>query len=445
MTEIAATRPAAIRPGTAAAPRSGTGPSASIESRASWVAAGLTLALLSVSYGSPLLAVVGLKPITEDLGTQRQLVALVASLTWFGTGLGGIFMGQVAERIGIRATVMFGATMIATGLAVSASGNLWAMLAAHIVLVGFLGNGALYPPLIVYVSRWFDRRRGTALALISSGQYIAGMAWPTLFEYGMRSSNTALQVGGHTVVLHGWQTTMLAFACLVLVAVPVIAMFLQPAPEVGELGQFADAGRRGEVLGMRPNAVLALICIAGFMCCVPMSIPQGHLVAFCSDIGIPAIQGAAMLSVLQGSAFVSRVLWGWLADRIGGLKTVLLGSFCQALAVAAFMATQDEAGLFAIAAAYGFGFSGIIPAYVIAIRELYPSREASWRVPSVLFVSMGGMAFGGWWAGALYDHFGFYGPAFVSGVLFNLANIAIVGFLVLRQRRSGGFRRLVLA
>ena len=141
----------------------------------------MTLALLSVSYGSPLLAVVGLKPITEDLGTQRQLVALVASLTWFGTGLGGIVMGQVAERIGIRATVMFGATMIALGLAVSATGNLWAILVGHAVLVGFLGNGALYPPLIVYVSRWFDRRRGIALALISSGQYIAGMIWPTLF------------------------------------------------------------------------------------------------------------------------------------------------------------------------------------------------------------------------------------------------------------------------
>jgi MFS family permease len=445
MSEIVGTRPAVIGSGTAAVSRPGIGPGVSIESRDSWVAAGLTLALLSVSYGSPLLAVVGLKPITEDLGTQRQLIALVASLTWFGTGLGGIFMGQVAERIGIRATVMFGAAMIALGLAVSATGNLWAILVGHAVLVGFLGNGALYPPLIVYVSRWFDRRRGTALALISSGQYIAGMGWPTLFEYGMRGSNTALQVGGQTIVLHGWQTTMLAFACLVLIAVPIIAMFLQPAPEPPELGQFADTGRRGEVLGLRPNTVLALICAAGFCCCVPMSIPQGHLVAFCSDIGIPAIQGAAMLSVLQASAFVSRVLWGWLADRIGGLKTVLLGSSCQALAIAAFMATQDEAGLFAIAAAYGFGFSGIIPAYVIAIRELYPSREASWRVPSVLFVSMGGMAFGGWWAGALYDHFGFYGPAFVSGVLFNLANIAVVGFLVLRQRRTGGFRRHALA
>jgi MFS family permease len=449
VSELVETTPVATAPGKAAAitaaPRPAAGSRSSIESRGSWIAAGLTLAMLSVSYGSPLLAVVGLKPITEDLGSTRQLVALLSSLTWLGTGLGGIVMGQVAERIGIRASVMFGATMIALGLAVSASGNLPAMLVGHAVLVGFLGNGALYPPLIVYISRWFDRRRGTALALISSGQYIAGMGWPTLFEYGMRSPDTALRLGGHTVILHGWQMMMLGFAGLVVVAVPIIAAFLKPAPVVPEFGEFAREGRRGEVMGLRPNTVLALICLAGFCCCIPMSIPQGHLVAFCSDIGIPAIQGAAMLSVLQGSAFVSRVLWGWLADRIGGLKTVLLGSSCQALAIAAFMSTQQEAGLFAIAAAYGFGFSGIIPAYVIAIRELFPSREASWRVPSVLFVSMAGMAFGGWWAGALYDYFGFYGPAFASGVLFNLANLALVGFLVLRQRRFGGFRRTALA
>jgi MFS family permease len=151
-----------------------------------------------------------------------------------------------------------------------------------------------------------------------------------------------------------------------------------------------------------------------------------------------------MLSVLQASAFVSRVLWGWMADRIGGLKTVLVGSACQAVAIAAFMTTQDEAGLFLVSAAYGLGFSGIIPAYIVAVRELYPSREASWRVPSVLFVSMAGMAFGGWLAGALYDHFGFYGPAFAIGVMFNLANLGVVGFLVLRQRWHGA-RRAALA
>jgi MFS family permease len=182
--------------------------------------------------------------------------------------------------------------------------------------------------------------------------------------------------------------------------------------------------------------VQGLLCAAGFLCCVPMAMPAGHLVAFCSDLGIPAAHGAAMLSVLLGSAFVARLFWGWLADRIGGLGTVLAGSACQALAIFAFTLTQDEIGLFAVSAAYGLGFSGIIPAYVLAVRELFPSTEASWRVPTLLFISMGGMAFGGWFAGALYDHFGYYAPAFGAGAMFNLANLVVVGFLAVRQARQ---------
>jgi MFS family permease len=169
-----------------------------------------------------------------------------------------------------------------------------------------------------------------------------------------------------------------------------------------------------------------------------MAMPSSHLVAFCSDLGIAPVQGAAMLSVLTGSAFVSRVFWGWLADRIGGLGTVLAGSACQALAVAAFSLTRNEAGLFAVATFYGLGFSGIVPAYVVAIRELFPSSEASWRVPAMLFAGMTGMAFGSWLGGALYDYFGFYPPAFAAGALFNLGNLAVIGFLVLRQTRSTG-------
>jgi len=167
-----------------------------------------------------------------------------------------------------------------------------------------------------------------------------------------------------------------------------------------------------------------------------MAMPAGHLVAFCSDLGIPTAQGAAMLSLLLACAFVSRMFWGWLTDRIGGLGAVFTGSACQALAIAAFTVTRDEAGLFAVSAAYGLGFSGIIPAYVVAIRDLFPSAEASWRVPMLLFTGMSGMAFGGWFAGALYDYFGFYAPAFAAGALFNLANLAVVGFLVVRQARQ---------
>jgi len=395
----------------------------SIENRSSWVAALVTTAILAISYGAPLLIVVGLKPIAASLGTDRSVVALAGALVWVGTGMGGIVMGWIADRIGVRSTVVFGAFMAALGLAVSAVGQIWALFLGHAILIGLLGNSAHFPPLVVYVSRWFDRRRGTAVALISSGQYIAGMAWPTVFERG--------------IMQFGWQATMLVFALVVVAAIVPLALFLHPTPQpVRAAAIVAGAHRRAQALGLPSNLVQALLCAAGFLCCVPMAIPAGHLVAFCTDLGIPAAHGAAMLSVLLGSAFVSRLFWGWLADRIGGLGTVFAGSACQALAIAAFTFTQDEAGLFAVSAAYGLGFSGIVPAYVLAVRELFPSTEASWRVPTLLFVSMSGMAFGGWFAGALYDHFGFYAPAFAAGALFNLANLAVIGFLVIRQARQ---------
>ncbi len=396
----------------------------SIESRSSWVAAAITTAILAISYGAPLLVVVGLKPITASLGTERSVVALAGALVWVGTGMGGIVMGWVADRIGVRSTVVFGAVMAALGLAVSAIGQVWALFLGHAILIGLLGNSAHYPPLVVYISRWFDRRRGTAVALISSGQYVAGMLWPTIFE--------------RAITQFGWQATMLGYAAVVAAAIVPMALFLQSPPQPSRAAAFVGAGtqRRARALGLPANIVQTLICVAVFLCCVPMAMPAGHLVALCSDLGIPAGRGAAMLSVLLGCAFVSRMFWGWAADRIGGLGAVLAGSACQAAAIAAFAVTQDEAGLFAVSVGYGLGFSGIIPAYVVAIRDLFPSLEASWRIPMLLFTGMSGMAFGGWFAGALYDHFGFYAPAFVAGALFNVANLAIIGFLVMRQARE---------
>jgi len=396
----------------------------SIENRSSWAAAAITTAILAISYGAPLLVVVGLRPITSALGTERSVVALAGALVWVGTGMGGIVMGWVADRIGVRSTVVFGALMAALGLAVSTTGQVWALFLGHAVLIGLLGNSADFAPLVVYISRWFDRRRGTAVALISSGQYVAGMLWPTVFERAMTQ--------------FGWQATMLGYAVVVAAAIVPMALFLQPPPQPSRAAAAMGGGRqrRARALGLPANLVQTLLCAAGFLCCVPMAMPAGHLVAFCTDLGIPAAHGAAMLSVLLGSAFVSRLFWGWLTDRIGGLGTLLAGSMCQALAIVAFTATQDEVGLFAISAAYGLGFSGIVPAYVLAVRELFPSAEASWRVPTLLFISMSGMAFGGWFAGALYDHFGFYAPAFAAGALFNVANLVVIGFLVTRQARE---------
>jgi len=397
----------------------------SIESRASWVAAGVTLAILSVSYGAPLLVAVGLKPIAADLGASRSVLALAGSLTWMGSGIGGVLMGWVADRTGVRVTAAFGAVMMALGLALSSTGHIWALYVGHFLLIGVFGNGAIYAPLVIHVSRWFDRRRGTALALISSGQYVAGVVWPAVFERGFDR--------------FGWRATMLAFAGVVLLAiVPVATLCLRPAPDAPRPGRSGRARHAPAVLGLRPNVLQATLCFAAFLCCVPMAMPASHIVAFCSDLGIAPEQGAAMLSVLLGCAFFSRQFWGWLADRVGGLAAVMVGSACQTLAIWAFLLTQDEIGLFAVAGAFGFGFSGIIPAYVLAIREFFPSAEASWRVPMLLLWGMGGMAFGSWLAGALYDHFGFYAPAFATGGAFNVANLVVIGLLLLRQGPTRG-------
>jgi MFS family permease len=395
-----------------------------VEGRSSWIAAGLALTILSLSYGAPLIVVVGLKPIAAALGGDRSAVALGGALVWVGTGIGGIVMGWVADRVGVRRIVVFGAAMTALGLAVSSLGRVSTLYAGHALLIGFLGGGALYPPLLIYISRWFDRRRGTALALISSGQYVAGMIWPSLLQ--------------HALLRIGWRGTMLGFAAIVALIVP-LALLLQPPPQPGRATGAAGHGFRGvSAMRLSPNAVQVLLCAAGFLCCVPMAMPSSHLVAFCSDLGIRPAEGAAMLSVLLGCAFASRVCWGWLADRFGGLTTVFAGSACQALAIAAFSVTRNEAGLFAVSAAYGLGFSGIIPAYIVAIREFFPSIEASWRVPLLLFTSMAGMAFGAWFAGALYDYFGFYAPAFAAGALFNLGNLTLIGYLLVRHARGAG-------
>jgi MFS family permease len=407
--------------------------SASIETRQSWWVASVALAILAVAFGGPWIAVVALKTIAAETGGARSVPAFASSLAWFGAGLGGIAMGALADRYGVRWTVMFGSAMIAVGFAVSVFGQdrlgeAVALYIGHGVFIGLIGNAGLNAPLYVYVSRWFDRRRGSALALIASGQYIAGAAWPPIFE--------------RAIAYYGWRQTMLMFAVFqVAVILPLALAFLKRPPEVVPPPVAATGGAAKQtVLGWPPNLVFGMLMLAAFCCCIPMSMPQGHLVALCSDLGILPSHGAIMLSVLLGTAFFSRQMWGWVSDRIGGLLTVLIGSVWQFFAIVAFAVTQDEVGLFTVSALFGLGFSGIIPAYVLIARELFPAREAGWRVPLLLFCSGFGMASGGWFAGLLYDHFGYYAPAFAAGLVFNAANLLLIGTLVARRHWGSGPR-----
>jgi MFS family permease len=397
----------------------------SIETRTSWLIASVSLAILSVAFGAPWIIMVSLKSIAAELGGSRSVPALASFLAWFGMAAGGVGMGLLAERIGVRWTTVIGAVSAAAGLALSSTGGSWQLYVGHGLLIGCFGIGAINAPFYIYISRWFDRRRGSALALISSGGYMAGALWPPIFE--------------RMVAYGGWRQTMLWFAVIeIAVIVPLALAFLRAPPDMTPLADRPPffSTSRTPVLGWPPNRVFGLLCLAVFLCCATMSMPQGHLVALCTDLGISATRGAAMLSLLLGTAVVCRQIWGAVADRLGGLRTVLIGSVAQALAISAFIATHNEVGLFVVAMAFGMGFSGLIPANVLALRELFPVTEASWRIPTLLLCSGTGMGTGVWLAGVLYDAFGYYGPAFGAGVALNAINFAIIATLVLRETRE---------
>ncbi|HEY3677711.1 MAG TPA: MFS transporter [Bradyrhizobium sp.] len=394
----------------------------SIETRDSWVVASVALFIMMMAFGAAWITAVALKDIAAEAGGARSVPALASSLAWLGSGMGGILMGRIADRVGTRWTVISGSLMIGVGLSISTLGPPWPLWIGHGLFIGLIGLGGINAPLYVYVSRWFDRRRGSALALISSGSYLAGAMWPPLFE--------------RAILGFGWRQTMLWYALAeIIVIVPLAAIYFRHPPEEVRSVAADSAGiGHARVMGLPRNLVFAMMCAAGILCCIPMAMPQGHLVAFCSDLGISRTMGALMLSVLLGTAFISRQVWGVISDRIGGLATVLIGSVWQTASMTGFLLTQNEVGLFTIAGAFGLGFSGIIPAYVLAVRELFPASEASWRIPTLLLFSGFGMAAGGWIAGLLYDHFGYYAPAFATGIGSNVLNILVVGALVARQR-----------
>jgi MFS family permease len=396
-------------------------PKPTIESQKSWTTAIAAVVMLSVAQGAPLTVVVALPQLSVHFGT-RGLPSFASALAFFGSGAGGVLCGWLTQRFGMRAVAMLAGVTLAAGLALASGGAAWELLVGIAVGVGMFGTGALFAPLVTHVSMWFDRRRGSALALVSSGQYVAGALWPPIFE--------------RAIAAFGWQATMLGFALFAMaVIVPVAAIVIRPPPIPPPDTPDARAPAIGaKVLGMNANLALWLLAIASFLCCVPMAMPAAHLVAFCADLGIGARVGAAMLSVLLFAAFLSRQIWGAISDRIGGIPTVFIGNIFQTLGMIAFLLTTDEAGLFLISAIYGLGFGGIIPAYVLAVREKFPREEAHWRVPALLFISLSGMGFGTWFAGWIYDRMGSYGSAWAIGIGVNLVQLALVGFLLLRDR-----------
>jgi MFS family permease len=290
------------------------------------------------------------------------------------------------------------------------------------VLLGLLGSSATFAPLVADTSLWFVRRRGIAVAICASGNYVAGAIWPPIVQ--------------HFVQTAGWRSTYIALGVLCAVAMPLLALMLRPRPPAA----VATAGAGGATLastrpfGLSMNQAQALLCVAGVACCVAMSMPQVHIVAYCGDLGYGAARGAEMLSLMLATGIVSRLVSGAICDRIGGIRTLLLGSVLQGVALLLFLPFDGLVSLYVISGLFGLFQGGIVPSYAIIVREHFPPKEAGARVGAVLMCTLFGMALGGWMSGWIFDVTGSYHAAFVNGIGWNLVNLSIVLLLITRLR-----------
>jgi MFS family permease len=368
---------------------------------------------------------VALPQVQAEFGVDRADASLPYTLAMVGFGLGGILMGRLSDRFGVIVPVLIGAVCLALGFVLAGlAPNLPVFALAHGLLIGLLGASGTFAPLVADISLWFHRRRGIAVAICISGNYLAGAAWPPLLQYFFGTV--------------GWRNTFVGVGIFCVAAILPLALLLRKRPPLPEAAATSTHARvlHERPLGLTPNALTLLLSAAGVGCCVAMAMPQVHIVAYCSDLGYGAARGAEMLSLMLGFGIVSRLAAGWISDRVGGLRTLLLGSSLQALALALFLPFDGLTSLYVVSALFGLFQGGLIPAYPIIVREYFPPGEAGSRLGVVLMATLFGMALGGWMSGAIFDLTGSYRAAFVNGIAFNLMNLTIVLWLLRRARSA---------
>ena len=401
------------------------------ESRYAWARLAAALALMTLG-GSGMYAVTVVLPrVQAEFGVGRSEASLPYTFTMIGFGLGGILMGRLSDRFGVMVPVILGALGLSLGfVAAGSAGSLWQFSLAQGLLIGLLGTSATFSPLVADISLWFTRRRGIAVAICISGNYLAGALWPPLMQ--------------HYIDSVGWRQTYIGIGLACLAAMLPLALFLRqrpplPAPlSAGAVAGSTSFGAEG-TLGLSPGALQTLLCVAGVSCCVAMSMPQVHIVAYCGDLGYGPARGAQMLSLMLGFGILSRLASGWISDRIGGLRTLLLGSTLQGIALLMFLPFKGLVSLYLVSALFGLFQGGIVPSYALIVREHFTPREAGTRVGAVLTATLLGMALGGWMSGAIFDFTGSYRAAFINGIAWNLVNMAIVAALLYRARTRAAF------
>jgi MFS family permease len=401
----------------------GPKPASGIDSSYAWVRLAVALVLSAVGSVGMWSFVVALPAVQADFGIARGEASLAFTLTMFGFGIGGVVMGRLADRFGIVVPGILGAVALGAGYGLSAIAGGIGTFALAQGLLG-LGSAATFGPLMTDISHWFVRRRGIAVAIVSSGNYLGGTIWPPIVQ--------------HFIETDGWRTTQMWVGVFCIVAlIPGSLLLRRRAPAQHSAVSSANAAGKLGTLGISANALMVLLSIAGIACCVAMAMPQVHIVAYCGDLGYGPARGAEMLSMMLGFGLISRIASGFIADRIGGVATLLLSSVLQGVALLLYTFFDGLFSLYVISALFGLFQGGIVPMYALIVREYFAPQQAGTRIGLVLLATLGGMALGGWMSGLIFDLTGSYQAAFLNGLAWNLVNVSIAAWLMFRPGRRG--------
>ncbi len=393
------------------------------DSRYAWGRLVISLAMSTIGGVGLWSVVVVLPTLQTEFAVDRGGASLPYMATMIGFATGGIFMGRFADRFGVHLPLMVGAVMMGSGyIAASQATTLWQFIIAQTLFIGMLGSSASFAPLVADVTHWFVKRRGIAIAIVASGNYLSGTVWPPLLTWGMEN--------------YGWRTSYMGVGIICIATMIPLALMLRRRPSFDDTPANGQATINRFRINLSPRALQALLMLAGIACCVAMSMPQVHIVAYSEDLGYGVARGAEMLSLMLGFGIVSRLISGLIADKIGGVGTLMLGSILQCAALLFYIPFDGLASLYIVSAFFGLAQGGIVPSYALIVREYLPAREAGARVSLVLMTTVVGMALGGWMSGEIFDLTGSYRAAFLNGIGWNLLNMSIAGWLLWGQFRA---------
>lgn len=405
-------------------PEIAANPDCDIDGSAAWQRLIISVLLATIGGAGLWSSVVVLPAIELEFGLDRGGASLPYFATMMGIAIGGTMIGRMTDRFGMMPLMIMGGGMLAGGYMLSAQAvHYWQFVLIQAVMIGFLGSSVSFGPLVADISLWFRRRRGIAVALVASGNYLAGAVWPPMIE--------------HLMDAHGWRQAHMTMGIVcILTMLPLSYMLRRRAPVLMKDGLIDRAPAAASRVHLSPSALQGLLVLAGLACCIAMSMPQVHIVAYCLELGYGMARGAEMLSLMLGFGIVSRLVSGWVADSIGGLRTLILGSALQCLALLFYLPFDGLVSLYIVSALFGLSQGGIVPSYALIIRDYFPANEAGARVSLVLMATVVGMAFGGWMSGEIFDLTGSYQAAFLNGIAWNVVNMSIAFWLLLGPRMS---------